>query len=233
MTTQGGNPKIGAESNRASDALLCRRAANLTPWPERCGRGLTQRKEESGDAKLRHQAVNAAQRGNSASMAEWLAFRFSLFYFAAYRLWTTLDFCHGSAIFLGIQKENRRLYIKNQTSYHHETFTTLPRARRHSMAKRRERRLGRPPFTEEELSKRIGLPLICGFEDGLGSWAAIGGRLPSGVDIEFVCYTHSPASVILRADKNVNYFATLDEALQLAGLSRGDVRVSPLAEANK
>ena len=40
-------------------------------------------------------------------------------------------------------------------------------------------------ITADELATRIGLPLVRGVEDGLGPWAGIGGRLPSG-DVEFV-----------------------------------------------
>lgn len=85
------------------------------------------------------------------------------------------------------------------------------------------------PLSENDLSTRIGLPLVRGFEDGLGHWAAIGGRLPSGADVEFICYKASQRSVIVRADKGGNHSATLDEALQVVGLSRAEVRVSPLA----
>jgi hypothetical protein len=85
------------------------------------------------------------------------------------------------------------------------------------------------PLAEDELSTRIGLPLARGVEDGLGAWASVGGRLPSGSDVEFVCYAAMRGKVILRADKGSRYSATLDEALQLVGLSRGEVHVSPLA----
>jgi hypothetical protein len=85
------------------------------------------------------------------------------------------------------------------------------------------------PITADELATRIGLPLVRGIEDGLGAWAGIGGRLSSGHDVEFVCYTHIPCHVILRVNKNAIYSAALDEALHLVGLSRADVRVNPIA----
>src|SRR5215471_1185142 len=85
------------------------------------------------------------------------------------------------------------------------------------------------PMTADELATRIGLPLARGVEDGWGAWAAVGGRLPSGRDVEFICYAHKPSQVILRVDKRVPYSATLDEALQLVRMSRAQVRVSPLA----
>ena len=85
------------------------------------------------------------------------------------------------------------------------------------------------PMTEGELATRIGLPLTRGVEDGWGAWSAVGGRLPSGLDVEFVCYASKPGSVVLRTDKNASYSAALDEALQLVGLSRPQVLVSPLA----
>jgi hypothetical protein len=85
------------------------------------------------------------------------------------------------------------------------------------------------PITADELSSRIGLPLVHDIEDGLGAWAGIGGRLPSGRDVEFVCYATLPQQVILRVDKRAPYSNTLDEALQLVGLSRAEVRVNPLA----
>ena len=84
-------------------------------------------------------------------------------------------------------------------------------------------------MTEHALAARIGLPLVHGFENGLGSWAAIWGRLPSGVNVEFISYTLRPGTVILRTDKNASYSATLDEALQLFGFSRAEVRMSPVA----
>jgi hypothetical protein len=85
------------------------------------------------------------------------------------------------------------------------------------------------PMTADELAMRVGLPLVRGIEDGLGTWAGIGGRLPSGRDIEFIWYAHLPSQVTLRVAKGVTYPATLDEALQVVGLTRADVRVSPLA----
>jgi hypothetical protein len=86
-----------------------------------------------------------------------------------------------------------------------------------------------PPLDEEQLAARIGLPLVRGFEDGLGQWAGIGGRLPSGADVEFICYKGSPYPVIVRGDKNGNHASTVDEVLQLVGLSRSEVSVSPIA----
>jgi hypothetical protein len=77
----------------------------------------------------------------------------------------------------------------------------------------------------DELAERIGLPLAHGFEAGLGDWAAVGGRLPSGADVEFICYAHIPQSVFLRADKNGHHSDTLDEALQVVGLLRAEVQV--------
>lgn len=86
------------------------------------------------------------------------------------------------------------------------------------------------PLTEVELAARIGLPLTRGVEGGLGPWAAIGGRLPSGVEVEFVCYSSKPTSVLLRTDKKATYSAVLDEALKLVGISRSEVLVSPVCE---
>ena len=86
------------------------------------------------------------------------------------------------------------------------------------------------PMTEDTLATRVGLPLSRGIEVGLGSWAGVGGRLPCGTDVEFICYAHDPESVILRTDKNAPHSATLDEALQVIGLSRADVRVSPIVD---
>lgn len=86
------------------------------------------------------------------------------------------------------------------------------------------------PITADELATRIGLPVVRGVEDGLGQWSGIGGRLPSGRDVEFVCYAQIPHQVILRVDKRAPYSAALDEALQLVGLSRAEVRVNPLAD---
>ena len=82
--------------------------------------------------------------------------------------------------------------------------------------------------TESELATRIGLPLLHGVEDCFGPWAAIGGRLPSGYDVEYVCYTREPNIVWLRADKNAPYSEVLDEALQLVQLTRSQVEISPL-----
>src|SRR5512133_2901585 len=78
-------------------------------------------------------------------------------------------------------------------------------------------------MTADELADRVGLPLVRGVEDGLGVWAGIGGRLPSGQDVEFIWYAHLPQQVVLRVDKRAPYSATLDEALQLVGLSRAEV----------
>jgi hypothetical protein len=84
------------------------------------------------------------------------------------------------------------------------------------------------PMTKDDLAARIGLPLLEGVEDGLGGFAAIGGRLTSGADVEFVCYSLMPQEVLMRVDKSNQYSAAvLDEALQAVGLSRADVRVSP------
>lgn len=88
------------------------------------------------------------------------------------------------------------------------------------------------PLSEGELAERIGLPLAHGFQDGCGPWSGIGGRLLSGVDVEFVCYAHIPKSVILRMDKQAPHAAVFDEALALVGLSRGDLKnVSSLVTA--
>ena len=85
------------------------------------------------------------------------------------------------------------------------------------------------PIDADELAARTGLPLVRGVEDGLGAWAGIGGRLPSGRDVEFIWYAALPRQVTLRVDKGVPYPATLDEALQVVGLARAEVRVNPLA----
>jgi len=87
------------------------------------------------------------------------------------------------------------------------------------------------PLTDEELAARIGLPLVQGFDDGLGPWSGIGGRMPSGNAVEFIYYTKKPkpSGVILRLDKSACCPKTFDEALQLVGLSRADlIYVSPL-----
>jgi hypothetical protein len=86
------------------------------------------------------------------------------------------------------------------------------------------------PITADDLSSRIGLPLVQDIEDGLGAWSGTGGRLPSGREVEFVCYATRPRQVIVRVDKGAPYSAVLDEALQLVGLSRTEVRVNPLAD---
>jgi hypothetical protein len=88
-------------------------------------------------------------------------------------------------------------------------------------------------ITADELTSRIGLPLSHGFEDGLGNWAGIGGRLPSGTDVEFICYARIPGSVNLRADKSACYSTTLNEALELIGLTRSDIRVRPLVDSQQ
>ncbi len=76
----------------------------------------------------------------------------------------------------------------------------------------------------EEIADRIVMPLVHGFEDGLGRWSAMGGRLPSGADIEIVSYLRIPTSVVLRVDKNVNSGATLHEVLTQFNLSRTDLK---------
>ena len=87
------------------------------------------------------------------------------------------------------------------------------------------------PLTEDELAARIGIPLVRGVEDGLGPWSGIGGRLPSGMDVEFVCYAHMPTSVIMRVDKSAGFAVAFAEALELVGLSRSDLKhVSPLVD---
>ena len=85
------------------------------------------------------------------------------------------------------------------------------------------------PWNEEELACRVGLPLMHGIEAGLGKWAAIGGRLPSGADVELICYALQPNTVILRSDKNAAHAAIVDETLKLLKLSRKDARISYLA----
>src|SRR5579859_2074057 len=87
------------------------------------------------------------------------------------------------------------------------------------------------PLTEQELADRIGIPLSRVFEDGLGDWAGIGGRLPSGGDVEFICYKHG-RGVILRADGGLHHYAAiLDEALKTVGLTRNNLlSQSPLTE---
>lgn len=84
------------------------------------------------------------------------------------------------------------------------------------------------PITAEDLSSRLGLPLVRDIEDGFGAWAGIGGRLPSGQDVEFICYETRPQQVIVRVDTGVPYSAALDEVLQLVGLSRTQVIVNPI-----
>ena len=83
------------------------------------------------------------------------------------------------------------------------------------------------PMTDADLEARTGLPLLRGNEDGQGGWvwAAIGGRLPCGSLVEFVWYAVMPKQVIVRVDKNADYSAALDEALQLIGMARDEVRV--------
>ena len=76
------------------------------------------------------------------------------------------------------------------------------------------------PLNEDELAKRIGLPLVRGVEDGLGDWSGTGGYLPCGAPVEFVCYAHIPGRVFLRTDKAAAYSLVLDEALWIVGLER-------------
>src|SRR5690348_263457 len=80
------------------------------------------------------------------------------------------------------------------------------------------------PLTMDDLAERLGMPLLRGIEDGLGHWAALGGRLPSGIDVEFICYAHIPHSVILRVDKHAPFAAALDVALALLQLSCKDLK---------
>jgi hypothetical protein len=81
----------------------------------------------------------------------------------------------------------------------------------------------------EELAGRIGLPLVHDFEAGLGRWSGVGGRLPSGADVEFVYYLHLRDSVFMRVDKHTNYAVALEEAMAVLGLLREDFKsVSPL-----
>ncbi len=86
------------------------------------------------------------------------------------------------------------------------------------------------PITADELSSRIGLPLVHAIEDGLGAWSGIGGRLASGREVEFICYAALPQQLILRVNKGVAYSEVLDEVLQLVRLSRSDVRVNQIAD---
>ena len=76
----------------------------------------------------------------------------------------------------------------------------------------------------EAIAERVGLPLTHGVEDGLGPWRAIGGRLPSGTDVEIVCYTRNPQSVFMRVDKRADYAAALDEILTRFKLSHTDLK---------
>jgi len=88
------------------------------------------------------------------------------------------------------------------------------------------------PMTEGELASRIGLPLVRGYEDGLGPYAAIGGLLPSGTAVEFIFYELKPPppAVLLRVDKGACYSAALDEALSVVRLSRDEaIEIVPLA----
>lgn len=88
------------------------------------------------------------------------------------------------------------------------------------------------PLTEDQLADRVGLPLVHGVEAGLGRWGGIGGRLPSGTDVEFVCYAHIPTSVVVRVDKKAHHATAFAEALELVGLSRSDLKhVSPLVDS--
>ena len=68
------------------------------------------------------------------------------------------------------------------------------------------------------------MPLLRGFEPGMGAWAAIGFRLSSGAVAELIRHTEAESGIFtLRVDRGADPVATLSEVLVLLGLVKADV----------
>ena len=79
-------------------------------------------------------------------------------------------------------------------------------------------------LTIVDLEQRLDVPFVGGVEDGLGSWTAVAGRLPScGELVELIVYARLPHA-ILRTTEGANYTQVLDEVLAVLGLTRGDAK---------
>jgi hypothetical protein len=75
---------------------------------------------------------------------------------------------------------------------------------------------------ESEIEARFGLSLERGVEVGLGDWVALGGRMPSGRELELIRYLQAPGArcFIVRVDAGADLPAALDEVLAIASIRR-------------
>ncbi|KQU71481.1 hypothetical protein ASE08_29070 [Rhizobacter sp. Root16D2] len=80
-------------------------------------------------------------------------------------------------------------------------------------------------ISEVDLQERISTKLARGTEDGLGSWAAVGLRLPSGGIVELVNYHERPGqnAFIVRTVATAAPELVLDELLSCLGLTQPSV----------
>lgn len=87
-------------------------------------------------------------------------------------------------------------------------------------------------MSEDDLCRRLGVPLVEGIEEGMGPWRAIGLRLASGVFIELIVYAHTARDGFdLRVDRPFLRSEVLAEALVSLELERAAVTwVSPLIQ---
>jgi len=80
-------------------------------------------------------------------------------------------------------------------------------------------------ISEVELEERISTSLVRGTEEGLGAWAAIGLRLPSGAVVELVNYPERPgeSAFIVRTVATALQDSVLNELLSCLGLDQPSV----------
>jgi hypothetical protein len=80
------------------------------------------------------------------------------------------------------------------------------------------------PTTIDAIVACCGVAAERGVELGLGEWIAVGGRMPSGLGVEFIHYPLAPAprGVNVRVDIQAPMTAALEEVLAILGMARGD-----------
>lgn len=79
--------------------------------------------------------------------------------------------------------------------------------------------------SEAELERRLSTRLVHGVEEGLGAWAAIGLRLPSGAIVELVDYQERPGerAFVVRMVATASSEVVLNELLACLPLPEGSV----------
>jgi len=89
------------------------------------------------------------------------------------------------------------------------------------------------PINADQVISALGITLVAGVEEGLGSWLATAIHLSCGAVVEIIDYAErpEPKGFILRVDIADSFGPVLDEVIGLFGLNRASLPwISPILD---